>query len=116
MLFFLYAIIGMQIFGNIRLDPTGPINRHNNFQNFPQAVLLLFRCATGENWQEIMRGCLAGAECELKSDEKHLIPSYSKYKLNYVNPYSKKCGMDLAYGYFVSFVFFSTFLVSIDQH
>ena len=70
------------------------------------------RCATGENWQEIMRGCLAGAECEIKPDEKHLYPTYSKFKMNYVNPYAKKCGMDFAYGYFVSFVFFSTFLVS----
>ncbi len=43
MLFFIYAIIGMQVFGNIRLDSEGPINRHNNFQSFPQAVILLFR-------------------------------------------------------------------------
>jgi hypothetical protein len=32
MFFFIYAIIGMQLFGNIKLDSTGPINRHNNFQ------------------------------------------------------------------------------------
>jgi voltage-dependent calcium channel N type alpha-1B len=113
MLFFLYAIIGMQIFGNIRLDPTGPINRHNNFQNVPQAVQLLFRCATGENWQEIMRGCLAGVECEIKPDEKHLYPThFNKYtKQTYYLASNKKCGMDFAYGYFVSFVFFSTFLM-----
>lgn len=114
MLFFLYAIIGMQIFGNIRLDPTGPINRHNNFQNFPQALQLLFRCATGENWQEIMRGCLAGVECEIKPSEKHLYQNmYSgKYgKMGFLHQNSKKCGMDFAYGYFVTFVFFSTFLM-----
>lgn len=33
----------MQVFGNIRLDSEGPINRHNNFQSFPQALILLFR-------------------------------------------------------------------------
>lgn len=43
MLFFIYAIIGMQIFGNIKLDSEGSINRHNNFQTFPQSLILLFR-------------------------------------------------------------------------
>jgi hypothetical protein len=115
-LFFLYAIIGMQIFGNIKIDPSGPINRHNNFQNFPQAVQTLFRCATGENWQEIMRGCLAGVECELKPDEEQLFPSQFSSKLNRVayvgeHPHYKKCGTDISVGYFVSFVFLSTFLM-----
>ena len=32
-----------QMFGNIHLDPRYQINRHNNFQSFPQAILLLFR-------------------------------------------------------------------------
>lgn len=32
MLFFIYAIIGMQVFGNIKLESEGSINRHNNFQ------------------------------------------------------------------------------------
>lgn len=31
------------MFGNIHLDPRYQINRHNNFQSFPQAILLLFR-------------------------------------------------------------------------
>ncbi|CAK5119045.1 unnamed protein product [Meloidogyne enterolobii] len=39
MLFFIYAIV----FGNIQLDPTTEINRHNNFQSFFNAVILLFR-------------------------------------------------------------------------
>jgi hypothetical protein len=43
MLFFIYAIIGMQIFGNIRLDSQKAITRHNNFQNFGNSLMLLFR-------------------------------------------------------------------------
>lgn len=93
----------MQVFGNIKLDSAGPINRHNNFQNFPQALMLLFRCATGEDWQEIMRGCLAGVECELGYKEL----AGNNYGL------TKKCGLDIAYAYFCSFIFLSTFLVSI---
>ncbi|CAB1336266.1 unnamed protein product [Coregonus sp. 'balchen'] len=48
MLFFIYAVIGMQVFGKIALVDHTQINRNNNFQTFPQAVLMLFRCATGE--------------------------------------------------------------------
>ncbi|XP_022257810.1 voltage-dependent calcium channel type A subunit alpha-1-like, partial [Limulus polyphemus] len=43
MLFFIYAIIGMQVFGNIALNPETSIMRHNNFRNFFQGLMLLFR-------------------------------------------------------------------------
>ncbi|XP_035582347.1 voltage-dependent N-type calcium channel subunit alpha-1B-like isoform X4 [Zalophus californianus] len=42
-LFFIYAIIGMQVFGNIALDDDTSINRHNTFRTFLQALMLLFR-------------------------------------------------------------------------
>ncbi|CAH8493370.1 unnamed protein product [Schistosoma mattheei] len=64
MLFFIYCIVGMQVFGNIKTDPHSQLNNHNNFQTFGDGILLLFRCATGENWQEIMLDCAAGKECE----------------------------------------------------
>uniref|UniRef100_A0AAY4C9W2 Voltage-dependent P/Q-type calcium channel subunit alpha-1A n=1 Tax=Denticeps clupeoides TaxID=299321 RepID=A0AAY4C9W2_9TELE len=46
MLFFIYAIIGMQLFGNIAIveDGESAINQHNNFRTFFQALMLLFRC------------------------------------------------------------------------
>uniref|UniRef100_A0A671VR28 Calcium voltage-gated channel subunit alpha1 E n=1 Tax=Sparus aurata TaxID=8175 RepID=A0A671VR28_SPAAU len=64
MLFFIYAIIGMQVFGNIKLNDESHINQHNNFKTFFSALMLLFRSATGESWQEIMLSCLSGQECE----------------------------------------------------
>ncbi|XP_069793639.1 probable voltage-dependent R-type calcium channel subunit alpha-1E isoform X1 [Narcine bancroftii] len=91
MLFFIYAIIGMQLFGNIGLDDHTPINRHNNFHTFFNALMLLFRSATGESWQEIMLACLSGKECEGTRE-----PS---------------CGTDVAYFYFVSFIFLCSFLM-----
>ncbi|MEQ2276897.1 Voltage-dependent L-type calcium channel subunit alpha-1D, partial [Xenotaenia resolanae] len=42
MLFFIYAVIGMQVFGKIAMVDGTQINRNNNFQTFPQAVLMLF--------------------------------------------------------------------------
>uniref|UniRef100_A0A6I8NBS2 Voltage-dependent N-type calcium channel subunit alpha n=1 Tax=Ornithorhynchus anatinus TaxID=9258 RepID=A0A6I8NBS2_ORNAN len=93
MLFFIYAIIGMQVFGNIALDDETSINRHNNFRTFLQALMLLFRSATGEAWHEIMLSCLSNRECDPASHLKN------------------ECGSDFAYFYFVSFIFLCSFLM-----
>lgn len=37
------ALCGLQMFGKIAMVDGTQINRNNNFQTFPQAVLLLFR-------------------------------------------------------------------------
>jgi hypothetical protein len=105
MLFFIFAIIGMQTFGNIKLDEETAINRNNNFQNFPQGLIILFRCATGEEWQEVMLSCLAGAECEPKTSRLENLTSFAKRIKD------KSCGSDIAYGYFCIFIFLSTFLM-----
>mmetsp|Transcript_22297 Transcript_22297/g.67001 ORF Transcript_22297/g.67001 Transcript_22297/m.67001 type:complete len:1396 (-) Transcript_22297:228-4415(-) len=56
LVFFLYGVIGMQVFGRIELHEDMPINRNANFQTFPMALGLLFRCCTGEDWQVVMEG------------------------------------------------------------
>ncbi|XP_027273873.2 voltage-dependent R-type calcium channel subunit alpha-1E isoform X2 [Cricetulus griseus] len=99
MLFFIYAIIGMQVFGNIKLDEESHINRHNNFRSFFGSLMLLFRSATGEAWQEIMLSCLGEKGCEPDTTA----PSGQNE--------SERCGTDLAYVYFVSFIFFCSFLM-----
>ncbi|XP_067369389.1 voltage-dependent R-type calcium channel subunit alpha-1E isoform X3 [Channa argus] len=97
MLFFIYAIIGMQVFGNIKLNEETHINQHNNFKSFSGALMLLFRSATGESWQEIMLSCLGGQQCEM--DPFH------------TSDQEGGCGSEFAYFYFVSFIFFSSFLM-----
>uniref|UniRef100_A0A8C2KAU6 Calcium channel, voltage-dependent, N type, alpha 1B subunit, a n=1 Tax=Cyprinus carpio TaxID=7962 RepID=A0A8C2KAU6_CYPCA len=94
MLFFIYAIIGMQVFGNIELSDDTAINRHNNFRTFLQALMLLFRSATGEAWHEIMLSCLSERTCDASS-----------------GIHGKECGSDFAYFYFVSFIFLCSFLM-----
>ncbi|XP_035282346.1 voltage-dependent L-type calcium channel subunit alpha-1C isoform X15 [Anguilla anguilla] len=96
MLFFIYAVIGMQMFGKIALRDGTQINRNNNFQTFPQAVLLLFRCATGEAWQEIMLGCTPMKPCEEGSGVGHV---------------NEDCGSHFAIIYFVSFYMLCAFLI-----
>uniref|UniRef100_A0A8C7HVW8 Voltage-dependent L-type calcium channel subunit alpha n=1 Tax=Oncorhynchus kisutch TaxID=8019 RepID=A0A8C7HVW8_ONCKI len=97
MLFFIYAVIGMQVFGKIALVDGTPINRNNNFQTFPQAVLLLFRCATGEAWQEVMVASMYGKKCDPKSD---FLPG-EEYT----------CGASFAVFYFMSFYMLCAFLI-----
>uniref|UniRef100_A0A3B3R2K1 Voltage-dependent L-type calcium channel subunit alpha n=1 Tax=Paramormyrops kingsleyae TaxID=1676925 RepID=A0A3B3R2K1_9TELE len=96
MLFFIYAVIGMQMFGKIALRDTSQINRNNNFQTFPQAVLLLFRCATGEAWQDIMLACSPNKPCENGSE---------------VGMPNDDCGSHFAIIYFVTFYMLCAFLI-----
>ncbi|XP_062386882.1 voltage-dependent P/Q-type calcium channel subunit alpha-1A [Sardina pilchardus] len=97
MLFFIYAIIGMQLFGNVAIEEDGDsaINQHNNFRAFFQALMLLFRSATGEAWHEIMLACLSGKKCDPLSGSEEIFG----------------CGSEFAYLYFVSFIFLCSFLM-----
>lgn len=63
----LFDILNLQVFGKIALDDETAIHRNNNFQTFPQAVLVLFRSATGEAWQDVMLGCSAQSQLEFES-------------------------------------------------
>ncbi|XP_072181814.1 voltage-dependent L-type calcium channel subunit alpha-1D-like [Diadema setosum] len=91
MLFFVYAVIGMQMFGRIEITEDGAINRNNNFQTFFAALLVLFRSATGEAWQQIMMACADSPDCE--SEE------------------VGKCGNNFAYFYFITFYSICSFLI-----
>ncbi|KAF6338970.1 calcium voltage-gated channel subunit alpha1 C [Rhinolophus ferrumequinum] len=99
MLFFIYAVIGMQVFGKIALNDTTEINRNNNFQTFPQAVLLLFRCATGEAWQDIMLACMPGKKCAPESEPNNSTEGETP------------CGSSFAVFYFISFYMLCAFLI-----
>ncbi|XP_042859901.1 muscle calcium channel subunit alpha-1-like isoform X35 [Penaeus japonicus] len=97
LLFFIYGVVGMQVFGKIALDWGTQIHRHNNFQSFFQAVMVLFRSATGEAWQDIMLSCLPpDARCDMQSDD------YSD---------DISCGSNVAYPYFISFYTLCSFLI-----
>ncbi|XP_065072313.1 voltage-dependent L-type calcium channel subunit alpha-1D-like [Rhopilema esculentum] len=92
MLFFIYAVIGMQLFGRVKLDRKTQLNDFNNFTSFSKALQVLFRCATGEAWHMVMLACSSHAVCY--DDE------------------SKICGSTIAASiYFCSFYFFCSFLL-----
>jgi voltage-dependent calcium channel L type alpha-1D len=52
MLFYVYAVMGMQLFAKVQYGEF--IGEQANMQTFWNAMLLLFRASTGENWNGIM--------------------------------------------------------------
>lgn len=52
LLLYLYSIIGVQLFAPVMLQ--ADLNRNANFQTFFNSFMTLFRCSTGENWNDIM--------------------------------------------------------------
>lgn len=58
--------IWLQVFGKIALDDETPIHRNNNFQTFPQAVLVLFRYCTLNDVgmvETYVWGCITKIKC-----------------------------------------------------
>ena len=58
-----------------------------------------------------MRACLYPADCEPKESERLEMQRSFQFRQNFIMYPPRKCGMDFAYAYFVSFVFLSSFLV-----
>lgn len=85
------------------MDTDTAINRNNNFQSFPQAVLVLFRSATGEAWQDIMMDC-SDRPGEVKCD-----PVTEEGRTG--DPETTTCGSSIAFPYFISFYVLCSFLV-----
>eukprot|EP00795_Rhopilema_esculentum_P010180 gene10180-18850_t len=92
LLFYMYAVIGMQVFSKIKYGDV--ITEYNNFRTIIQALQVLFRSATGEGWNSIMRACYDEAPCEVTSGS------------------NTTCGSTfMAIFYFTTFIFFCMFLM-----
>eukprot|EP01028_Stygiella_incarcerata_P002857 TRINITY_DN1544_c0_g1_i1.p1 TRINITY_DN1544_c0_g1~~TRINITY_DN1544_c0_g1_i1.p1 ORF type:complete len:1709 (-),score=377.65 TRINITY_DN1544_c0_g1_i1:1118-6244(-) len=89
LLFFIYAVLGVQLFSKVKRQEA--LNRHANFESFPNASLLLYRMSTGESWDKIMHECMVEP------------PECSESEGN--------CGTQFAPLYFVSFVILGTLVL-----
>ncbi|XP_061119919.1 voltage-dependent T-type calcium channel subunit alpha-1G isoform X3 [Syngnathus typhle] len=61
LLFFIFAALGVELFGDLICDELHPcegLGRYATFRNFGMAFLLLFRVSTGDNWNGIMKDTL----------------------------------------------------------
>ena len=48
LIFFIYGVIGMQIFGKIALQEDTAIHRNNHFQTFPQVNFVIYEAEVSE--------------------------------------------------------------------
>lgn len=62
LLFFIYAALGIELFGKICTDDTlaecNSIGSFAHFRNFGMTMLVLFRLSTGDNWNGILKDAL----------------------------------------------------------
>ena len=91
LLLFVYSLLGMALFGNVARG--NYISEDAHFCDFPHAMLTMFRCSTGEDWNGLMHDAMvspSSGRCSVEAGD---------------------CGSWLAVPFFVSFVLFSTHLV-----
>ncbi|XP_036159074.1 voltage-dependent T-type calcium channel subunit alpha-1H isoform X1 [Myotis myotis] len=72
LLFFIYAALGVELFGRLECTEDNPcegLSRHATFSNFGMAFLTLFRVSTGDNWNGIMKDTLR----ECVREDKHCL-------------------------------------------
>ncbi|XP_026057684.1 voltage-dependent T-type calcium channel subunit alpha-1I-like [Carassius auratus] len=94
LLFFIYAALGVELFGELVCNEDYPcegMSRHATFENFGMAFLTLFQVSTGDNWNGIMKDTLR----ECPQGEYTCNPS-----LQFISPM-----------YFVSFVLTAQFVL-----
>ncbi|KAM8879115.1 voltage-dependent T-type calcium channel subunit alpha-1I isoform 2-T2 [Spinachia spinachia] len=98
LLFFIYAALGVELFGELVCNADYPcegMSRHATFENFGMAFLTLFQVSTGDNWNGIMKDTLR--ECP----PGHAATDYGCHPgLQFISPL-----------YFVSFVLTAQFVL-----
>ncbi|XP_076757109.1 ca[2+]-channel protein alpha[[1]] subunit T [Xylocopa sonorina] len=70
LLFFIFAALGVELFGRLECSDDMPcqgLGEHAHFSNFGMAFLTLFRVATGDNWNGIMKDTLRD-DCDDAAD------------------------------------------------
>ena len=99
LIIYVYAVIGMNIFGTIKLKP--PMHSRLNFQNIQNSFTSLLRITTGENWNDLMNALGMGHSWynECKDD-----PTYEDYVKNGREPIG--CG-----SYAFAYAFFASYLI-----
>jgi hypothetical protein len=108
LLYFIYAVMGVQLFAKVKYGDA--LNEQANFQTFGSAMMMLFRSATGENWNGVMYDLGNQDDCRAQD----LISWDDKYCGFSSDPATciplDGCGNSAAFVYYVSFTLFVTFV------
>ena len=93
---FIYAIIGMNLFYNLKYQNI--INEKWNFNNFISSILILIRVTSGENWNMIMH--------EITNKRNGFFDCKYKTEMTVEELYNKHigCGSMVGFPYFITFI------------
>ncbi|KAK2097238.1 Voltage-dependent T-type calcium channel subunit alpha-1H [Saguinus oedipus] len=107
LLFFIYAALGVELFGRLECSEDNPcegLSRHATFSNFGMAFLTLFRVSTGDNWNGIMKVVwIPAGSCPPLQDTLRECTREDKHCLSYLPALSPV--------YFVTFVLVAQFVL-----
>lgn len=104
LLFFIYAALGINLFSEVKFQQE--LNPKNNFRSFEGALLVLMRCATGEDWNLIM------SELTLQDDGTGKICKYEQTYAEMQEDGIQGCGSPpFAYLFFISFMIVISMLI-----
>eukprot|EP00397_Hematodinium_sp_SG-2012_P000372 GEMP01000372.1.p1 GENE.GEMP01000372.1~~GEMP01000372.1.p1 ORF type:complete len:2224 (+),score=490.20 GEMP01000372.1:55-6726(+) len=101
LLTFMYACLGVNLFGMIYRDQDTALSDFANFESFPLSVLLLLRVSTGEAWYMLMFDCAKNhPNCV----------EYQSYN-DFMKDGGRTCGTIIAYPFFISYTLIVAFVV-----
>ncbi|TMW68744.1 hypothetical protein Poli38472_006212 [Pythium oligandrum] len=106
LVFFVYAALGVQLFAKVKMGDL--ITADANFQSLSNAMVTLIRCATGEQWNDLMHEFASTKNCVDGPDYDSTMCGFSNFQgcqpLN-------GCGTPVAFVYFMTFTMLVTFVL-----
>jgi len=67
LVYFIFAVLAVFLF--YWVVEGAAINDYMNFNNFGMALIMLFRCSTGEDWNIVMFDCVNPVKCYDGTDD-----------------------------------------------
>jgi len=92
LLLYIFAVLGMSLFGQVDYTSLSHLNSEANFETFGRAMLTLIRVMTFDGWRGLMEDCMRTDTPQCEAD-------------------SEKCGSWLAGPYFILFLLLGNFLM-----
>jgi len=103
LLLFIYAALGMNVFSGVVYQDL--IDDKDNFRTITLAIIFLFRCSTGEDWNKIMHEMSISSDSGICIDDQ----DYDVFLRN--NKILRGCGSSFAQTYFLTFTIIIAWLI-----
>ena len=104
LLLFIYAALGMNQFGGIVEGEF--LTEKDNFQNVGTAMIYLFRCSTGEDWNKVMHELSKANDGSGNCIDDQDFEVFTRNEGVY-----KGCGNEFSFVYFFSFLVILAWLI-----